>query len=317
MSFRRLSALAVMAAVLLAGASAYADNRLLPTDMLEPGRFYTEMIYSYNTLTAKLVQDPNEVDVDGEEHTIDLTLAFGVSNGVDVVIRTPYLATGESRWEMDTFLGWAKFRSYSEGFNDTNLSIRFKAADKRSGGADLVLSAICVLPSGYRKDGEAGVEVAGYDIRPKRDFPGEGVVSYGAGLAVSGESGYLEPYLTAAYVFGGRRTRHDIKEHYADEASLGVGIQAHSSPHATFDFRILAIYNGPQTNESGGDRVRSSNFMLGMASMGMYFEFAPNATFIIGISYIMMETHQADRDADLVLKGATGMRPSIGFHILF
>lgn len=317
----RIGAILIAVVVLFYSASAYADNRLLPTKMLQPGRFYAEARYGYTMGEAKLSLSILELDVENTEHRINMGFGFGLSDGVDVDIRTPYIATGSSMWEGDIPLtGHVKIETYQEGFDDTTLSVRFRLAEEQAAGADVLFAPIVVLPSGYRKDGQAEFEVDGV-VAPgdemKRDYPGEGVLSYGAGLAVSGTAGNLEPYFTCSYIFGGRRKRHDVKEHYADEATVTLGFQAHTGPQAAFDFSVMAAYNSPETHEDHGDRVRAAHFMMGGANVSMYVEFGRDATFIIGISYVMIESHMVDRDAGLRIEGTTAMIPHIGIHILF
>lgn len=307
----------IMAAAVLVCTAAYADNRLLPTDMLEPGRFFGELTYSFSSGSGELALAGQEVDVKSEEHRLQVHIGFGLADGVDVDIATPYLATGTTNFEADIGFGIVKIDSYAEGFDDTTFSVRFKLADRRANGADFLFGVIAVFPSGYRKDGELGVELGAIDVRPKRDYPGEGVISYGAGFAMSGSSGSFEPYMTGTYIFGGRRERHEIDEHYSDEAAVAVGLQAHTSPHAAFDIAFSASRNSPQTSENHGDRVRAAAFIAGGVRLAMYFEFAPDATFVLGVSYIMVESHLTDKDAGLRLRGVTSIVPTIGFHVLF
>ncbi len=321
MRVARISAILVAFIVILHTASAYADNRLLPTKMLQPGRFYAEVRYGYTTGEGKLTLSILELDVENLEHRINMGFGFGLSDGVDVDITTPYIATGSSMWEGDIPLtGHVEIKTYQEGFDDTKLSLRFRLAEQDRSGADVLFAPIVVLPSGYRKDGQAETEVDGV-VAPgdemKRDYPGEGVISYGAGLAVSGRAGNLEPYFTCSYIFGGRRKRHDVKEHYADEATVNVGFQAHTGPQAAFDFSVFAAYNSPQTHEDHGGRTRAAHHMMGGATVAMYVEIGRDATFVLGITYIMIESHMADRDAGIRIEGATAMIPQIGIHILF
>ena len=321
MKAARISAILIAVAIVLYSATAYADNRLLPTKMLQPSRFYAEVRYGYTMGDAKLTLSILELDVENAEHAINMGFGFGLSDGIDVDIRTPYIATGTSTWEgFIPLTGDVKLESYQEGFGDTTLSLRFRLADQQRAGADVVFAPVIILPSGYRKDGEPEVEVDGV-VAPgdegKRDFPGEGVLSYGASFAVSGRAANLEPYFACSYIFGGRRKRHDVKEHYADHALATFGFQAHTGPQAAFDFSVSVGYSSPETHEDHGDKVRAAHHMMGGATVAMYVEFGRDATFMIGISYIMIESHMVDRDAGLRIEGATAMIPQIGFHILF
>ncbi len=234
----------------------------------------------------------------------------------NVEIVTPYIA--ESRSEIDVELLDTKLDTWTEGLDDTKLSLRFRLSDKRKNDVNCLFSLISVFPSGHRKDGTLGEESGGATVsEPKRDYPGEGVISYGAGFAVSGTSGSFEHYLAASYIFGGRRTRHEIKEHYADEAMLQLGVQIRTAPHAAIDFNLTGFYNSPETWEDDRDRTRRASFIVGTANIGMYLEFAPDATFMIGARYTMIETHEIDRDSGVKLKEAIAITPTIGFHILF
>jgi hypothetical protein len=316
MRFVKLFAVAV--AVVLVSTSAYADNRLLPTDMLDPGRFFMEFGYAFSSGTGEVEMGGIDVDAKFDEHRINFGFGFGLAPGADVDIRTGYIATGSGRMEADTFLGHVEMETYAEGVEDTAFSLRFRLADEQTNGANVIFALTGVFPSGYRKDGQAKIELNGVEVQDqKRDYPGEGVVSYGAGFAVSGTSGSIEPYMVGSYIFGGRRERHDIDEHYADEAALTLGMQVHTSPHAAFDFSLSAMHNSPETVESDRSRSREASFLMGGASLRMLFEFAPDATFYIGITYVMIEGHQIDRDSGDKLKDATAIIPTIGFHILF
>jgi hypothetical protein len=316
----RISAILVAVLTILYSATAYADNRLLPTKMLQPGRFYAEVRYGQTMGEGKLSLSILELDVENIEHRINMGFGFGLSDGVDVEITAPYIATASSMWEgYIPLTGYVEIESYQEGFGDTAVAVRFRLSDQQSAGADALFSPIVVLPSGYRKDGQPEVKVDGV-VSPgdevKRDYPGEGVISYGAGFAVSGRAANLEPYFGCTYIFGGRRKRHDIKEHYADEARATFGFQAHTGPLAAFDFSVFVGYTSPETHEDDG-KVRVAHHMTGGANVALYVEIGRDTTFVIGISYVMIETHMVDRDAGLRLEGATAMIPHIGFHILF
>jgi hypothetical protein len=309
---------AVAAAVVLFSTGAYADNRLLPTDMMDPGRFFMEFGYALSSGSGELDMGGIDVDAKFEEHRIPFGLGFGLSPGVDVDIHSGYVATGTGRMEADTILGHVEMKTYVEGIEDTSLSLRFRLADERRNGANVIFALTGVFPSGYRKDGEPEIELNGTKVNDlKRDYPGEGVVSYGGGFAISGTSGSIEPYMVGTYIFGGKRKRHDIKEHYADEAALTLGMQVHTSPHAAIDFSLSVMHNSPETVESDRSRSRESGFLMGGASLRMFFELAPDTTFYIGIMYVMIEGHQVDRDSGDKLKDASSIIPSIGFHILF
>ncbi len=318
MKVAKLSAVAVAVAVVLVTVSAYAGDRLLPTDMLEPGRFFSEFGYSYSMTEGELVLGTVKADIKGEEHRISVALGFGLSDGVDVEIRSGYIATGSSDLEADFLGSHVEMESYTEGIEDTDFRLRFRIADERTSGADAVFALIGIFPSGYRKDGQGEVKINGALVQDgKRDYPGDGVISYGAGFAVSGTSGNIKPYMVCSYVFGGRRKRHDVKEHYSDEATLQLGFQVHTAHHAKFDFSLMAVQNSPSTTESHGARSREADFLMGGAAFGMYFEFAPDATFMIGIMYVMIEGHQIDRDTGDKIEDAFGIIPMIGLHILF
>ena len=291
---------------------------LLPTDMLEPGRVGGEFGYSYSVGEGELDMGGIDVDAEFTEHDLNFILGLGLSRGLDAVFTTGYVATGSGKMKADTFLGKVEMESYSEGIEDTRLDLRIRLADRRTNGADAVFSIIGVFPSGYRKDGQGRIKLNGVEVQDmKRDYPGEGVISYGAGFAVSGQSGNIEPYMVCSYIFGGRRERHNIDEHYSDEAMLQLGIQASTSTNATFDFSLVGMHSSPSTIEDHGSRSREADFLMGGANFRMCFEFAPDATFIIGIIYMMIEGHQVDRDSGDRLKNASSIIPGISFHILF
>jgi len=313
-----LKMLSIAVVIVLLTTSAYADNRLLPTDMMDPGRFFMQFGYALSIGTGELDMGGTDVDAKFHEDRIPFGLGFGLAPGADVDIQTGYTAMGTGNMEADTFLGHVEMETYAEGIEDTRFSLRFRMADERRNGANVVFALTGIFPSGYRKDGEPEVELNGTKLsEAKRDYPGEGVVSYGGGFAISGTSGNIEPYMVASYIFGGKRTRHDVDEHYADEAALTLGMHVHTSPHAAIDFSLSGMRNSPETIEDNRSRSREAAFLMGGANLRMFFEFAPDATFYIGVMYVMIEGHQVDRDSGDKLKDATSIIPTIGFHILF
>jgi len=315
---RKITALIAAAIVLLSAGSIYADNKLLPTDVLDPGRFFSDIRYGYTSLEGQIASSGMETDVEGGEHRINYVLRIGIANGFDVEASTSYLAEGSINWEADTFLGHVEMKTLEEGIDDTTVSFRFKLAEEGRDGVNFTFALIGVLPSGQRKEGEPEIHLDGVKLQDeKAGSPGNGVVSYGAGFSVSGRSGNFEPYLLGSYIFGGRRERHEIDEHYADQAQLQVGIQWHTSPHAAFDFSIMAVRNSPQAQEEDRSKTVSNSFIMGYAFIGMYFEFAPNATFILGAAYGLMESHVVNRSDGARMEGVSAFVPSIGLHLLF
>jgi hypothetical protein len=314
----KLVAVVVATTVFLVTTNTYGDNRLLPADMLDPGRFFSQLSYIHTASNGKLTFAGEETGLKSEEHRIQLSFGFGVTNALDVEIAVPYVATATSRLKENTVLGLVEMSTYTEGLDDTQFHLRLRLADEKTSDVNILFSLIGVFPSGERKDGQPRLKLDGVELQDyERDYPGEGVISYGAGFAASGPSGRLEPYVAGSYIFGGRRIRHHIKEHYADEALLQAGLQMHAGPQVTFDFCLLGIYNSSQTYEEDRDRVREDPFLIGGISLAAHLEFAPNVTFIIGAAYTMIESYQIDRDADIKMKDTKVVRMTVAFHILF
>lgn len=325
MMLRNLVAVAVLVAALTFCASAYADNRLLPTNVLRPGRFMLQLDYDYSSFRGKQTLPGLESDIKGEGHTINLNFGFGLVKDMDVEIECSYVATETAEFEVDLSswgMGVAEFRGYTEGIDDTTLNLRFLLAKEKRDDVNFSFNLIGIFPSGERKDGQPEIKIKGtipflQEQDCKRDYPGTGVASYGAGLALSGTSGDFEPYLAGSYIFGGRRRRHDIKEHYADEATIILGMQVHSSDEAALDLSFTAIHASPETTEDDRDRSREAAHWAGGVSLTMYMEFADDATFMIGISYFLLESHMVDRDTRARMEDASGIIANIGFHVLF
>jgi hypothetical protein len=312
MNVTKLVAAVVVILAVLFSTNAYAGNRIVPTDVLDPQQFYFG-IYHEGSLGFSKVENFLAYPADGNreegEFLTPFYMGFGLFPNCDMVMKCAFISTHLEMID-EEFIpppGEMEMERRTEGFTDTEFNIRYRMPFHRESPINVAVGLIQIFPTGKRTEGHYEYEEDGikYDNK-KLDYPGEGVFKYGEEFAVSGAFGVLEPYLGLSYIIGGQRNIHRVSESYSDDVTLDMGLQVHTlakevrvgapdalrrfRPNVSFDFRLRIIRHSTERRmfepwDRSWLEVREKPYSEYSFIQGIYFEMTRGAVFFIRWSY--------------------------------
>ncbi len=309
--------LMAIAFALSAAAAAAAQEGLTPTDVLEGGRF---------SLTGRLQWARGEAEV-GRGSLVDLDAeaedtrflyqgAVGLGLGLEIEAAIAYQFAGTVETDGDILGVSFDSREEDSGFGDLTLSPVFRLLEEDDALPQLIVGGIAVLPTGNDKRGEAESTLGALQLSDGEEGGiGGGVWKAGLGAGVSKRAGPAEPYMTAAWLWGGERERNDVDEEPADIWTLALGSELHLSVELTLDFRLVVQILSDAVKESGrvpqGEDGHVQHTWQGQA----YVTVAPGVTLVAGLAVTFVEDHEIDKQAGLELEDAVFFAAQAGIHI--
>jgi hypothetical protein len=300
---------------LVSASSAFAQDGLTPTDVLEWGQV---------TLTGRLQFAAGHGDstTGAIERDLDLTQfdalfagAVGLGFGFEVEASVPYRFIG------DTEIDGTNFEQDFEevGFGDLTVSPVFRLLKDGEDGAQVIVAALLVAPTGKTEPAEPETRVGPLTFDGEEGGIGDAVWRYGVLAGIGKRLGIVEPYLTVSWISGGEgEVQSDsIDVERPDVWTVTFGSEFHAGGQLTLDLRgaVRILDEEIETDQTGAETVEEAHFTHSWQGQ-VYFTAGSGVTLILGVGVSFIEDHTVDEAANRDVEGLFVWGASVGVHIV-
>ncbi len=298
-------------------ALALAQEGLTPTDVHEFGAFSASLRMELADGRGEFTGTGVDLDVDLAQYRLILAGAVGLGMGFEVEASIPYQIDGEVETD-GTFLGApADTEQESLGFGDLQLGLVYRLLKEDATGPQLIVGALIVAPTGNDADGRADGNLGAIALDGEEGGIGDGVWKYGVGAGVSKRLGGVEPYLVAAYVFGGDRSHDGVDEERADVGTISLGAELHVTEQATIDLRVTGQFVGEDVQEDQGVEEAAERHFDHSYAAALYIDLGPGLTLVAGAALGFVGDHETDKATGAELEDTMIYSFQLGLHFNF
>jgi hypothetical protein len=217
---------AAAAVVAMAAGSAYAEQKILVTDLLNQGQLEAQANYEFFTGEAKLTALGESGKLKKNSSESRYSVGVGVGFGTEVLLSVPYVHSERERFELAGETETGK----RDGFGDLTLGVKKGLPDFQ--GLKVVAGLDLKFDTASEADGGTGTR----DIQPY--------------LAVSKDMGHhLVPYAGYRAIF----RNHEA----ADTHQLTLGVENELNHDVTLDLRVDAAFNTSSDRDGSSHQTYS------------------------------------------------------------
>jgi hypothetical protein len=292
-----------------------AQEGLTPTDVHDFGEFSASVRFQLAQGQGDVTNTGIDLDLDVAQYAVVLQAAAGLGMGFEIEASVPYQIQGTSELEGDFGPFTVDTEEEELGFGDAQFSLIYRLLKEDPATPQMILGAIVVAPTGNDADGRAEGTFGGISFDGEEGGIGQGVWKYGFGAGISKRIGNVEPYFTAAYLFGGERSHDGVDEERADVGTLSLGAEFHVTPQATIDVRVIGQFVGEDIQEDQGVEEEAEDHFDHTYAAQIYINLAPGVTLLAGGAITFVGDHEIDTTAGTELEDTMIYGFQLGIHL--
>lgn len=298
-------------------ALAMAQEGLTPTDVHDFGAFSASLRMELADGKGDFTGTGVDLDVDLAHYRLLLAAAVGLGMGFEVEASVPYQIQGDVKTDGTFGAAAADTEQESLGFGDAQLGLIYRLLKEDATGPQVIVGALIVAPTGNDADGRFEGTLGATSFDGEEGGIGQGVWRYGVGAGISKRLGMVEPYLVAAYLFGGERSHDGVDEERADVGTISLGSEFHVTAQATIDVRVTANFVGEDIQEDQGVKEKAEKHFDHAYAAALYINLGPGITLVAGGGVEFVGDHETDTATGTELEDTMVYSLQLGLHFNF